>query len=137
MLTRSRNGERNLCCVEKTLKIDEINPKIDLNDPYIWWKTFFVEMEVGLMEVVRSVNRSWIMTLSSAYTELFILGKSSRGRKCPGEMSGYHLNERRLKSKAETRLQLMTPTDHFLETKQWATLTRRSFETLRISLDLQ
>ena len=26
--------ERNLCRVVKTLKIDEISPKIDLNDPY-------------------------------------------------------------------------------------------------------
>ena len=32
---------KNLYCVVKTLKIDEINPKIDLNDPYIWSKTFF------------------------------------------------------------------------------------------------
>src|SRR6218665_1358075 len=38
-------------------------------------KKFFVEMEVGLMEVslVRSVNRSWIYdTLFSLYRELFI-----------------------------------------------------------------
>ena len=35
------------------LKIDEISPKIDVNDLYIWWKTFFVEMEVGLMEIVQ------------------------------------------------------------------------------------
>jgi len=52
--------KKNLCCVAKTLKLDEISPKIDINDPYIWWKTFFVEMEVGLMEIVRPVNRSWI-----------------------------------------------------------------------------
>jgi len=42
------------------LKIDEISPNINLNDPYIWWKTFFVEKEVGLTEIVRSVKRSWI-----------------------------------------------------------------------------
>ena len=36
------------------------------------------------MEIVRSVNKSWIyMTLSSAYIELFIRGKSP-GLKCPG-----------------------------------------------------
>jgi len=35
MLTRSWNGERNLFCVAKMLKIDEISPKIDLNEPYI------------------------------------------------------------------------------------------------------
>src|SRR6218665_249947 len=37
-------------------------------------------MEVGLMDIVRSVNRSWI---SSAYIELFIRGEKSGG-KCPG-----------------------------------------------------
>ena len=41
------------------------------------------------MEIVRSVNTSWIYdTYSSAYVELFMGGKV-RGEKCPGEMSGY------------------------------------------------
>jgi len=33
--SRSWNGERNLSCVAKTLEIEEISPKIDLNNPYI------------------------------------------------------------------------------------------------------
>jgi len=60
LIILSLNDERNLCCVAKTIKIDEMSPKVDINDSYIWWKTFFVEMEVELMEIVRSVNRSWI-----------------------------------------------------------------------------
>jgi len=43
-------------------------------------------MEVGLMEIVRAVNRSWIYDTYSAYIDLFIRGK------CPGELSEYRAN---------------------------------------------
>jgi len=38
---------------------DEANTKTDLTDPHIWWNTFFVQMEAGLMKVVQSLNISW------------------------------------------------------------------------------
>ena len=49
-------------------------------------ETFFVEMEAGLMEIVRSLNRNWIFyTYFSLYRPIHPGGKSGRG-----EMSGYH-----------------------------------------------
>jgi len=50
---RSWTGERNLCCVAKTLKLDEISRNIDLNDPY------------NLMKHVLCSNGSWIDANSS------------------------------------------------------------------------
>ena len=50
----------------------------------------FVQMEAGLMKIVLSLNRSWFMTLISAYIELFIRGKV-RGE-VGGKMFGYPFN---------------------------------------------
>jgi len=44
-------------------------------------------MEAGLMEIVRSLNRSWIYDTYFSYIELFIRGEKSgeemSGGKCP------------------------------------------------------
>ena len=74
---------KEICWVVKTQNNDEISPKIDLNDPYIWWNMVFVETEAGLMEIVRSLNRSWIYDTFSAYIELFVRGE------CPYTYSPY------------------------------------------------
>ena len=50
--------EKILGWVAKTFYNDEANPKTDLTDPDIWWNTFFVQIEAGLMKVVRCLNRS-------------------------------------------------------------------------------
>ena len=50
---------KNLGCVANTWNNDETNPKTDIIEPHIWWNTFFVQMEAGLMKKVQSVNRSW------------------------------------------------------------------------------
>ena len=65
---------------------DEISLKIDLNDPSaIFDETRSVQMEAGLMEIVRPLNRSWIhATYFSLYRAIFIRGK------CPGECPDTH-----------------------------------------------
>jgi len=45
--------------VGKKFYNDETNPKTDLTNPHICRSTFFVQMEAGLMKVVRCLNRSW------------------------------------------------------------------------------
>jgi len=49
---------------------------------------FFVQMEAGLMEIVRSLNRSWIYdTYFSLYRAIH--PEKAQRKKCPEEMSGY------------------------------------------------
>ena len=48
-------------------------------------------MTVGLMEIVRSVNRSWIYDTQFSLYRAFHPGGKSGGGKCPGELSEYHL----------------------------------------------
>jgi len=43
----------------KTFYNDETNQRTDLTDLHIWWNTFFVQMEAGLMKIVCCLNRSW------------------------------------------------------------------------------
>jgi len=38
---------------------DKTNPKTDLTDHLIWWSTFFVQIEAGLMKMVWCFNISW------------------------------------------------------------------------------
>jgi len=85
-LLTSGIDERNFGGVTKTYNNDEISPKIDLNDPYIRWNTFFVEMEAVLMNIVRSVNRSWIYDSYFSLYRPIHLGELSWGnvrRNCP------------------------------------------------------
>ena len=69
--------KKSLLCSEnvKNKEISDIN---DLNDHYIWWNTFFVQMEPGLMEIVWSLEVRFL-TLISAYDRAIHVG----------EMSGY------------------------------------------------
>jgi len=56
---------------------------MDLNDPYVWRNTFFVQMEAGLMETVRSLNRSWIYDTYFSFYRAIHPGEKS-GAKCRG-----------------------------------------------------
>jgi len=48
------------------------NPKTDPNRSHISWKAFFVQMEAGLMKVVRCLNiEVGLMTVISAYVGLW------------------------------------------------------------------
>jgi len=60
---------------------DETNPKTDLIDPHIWWDTFSVQLEAGLMRIVRSVNRSW--TESTYFSLCRPIHQRKSGGKCP------------------------------------------------------
>ena len=51
-LLRSWIEAKILCWVTETFYSDETNPKTDLTDPHIKWRTFFVQMETGFMRVV-------------------------------------------------------------------------------------
>jgi len=67
--------------------------KSDLNDHYIWWNASFVQMEAGLMEIVRSLNINWIYdTYFSLYRAIHTWEKS--GGNCTGGISGYPLQRR-------------------------------------------
>jgi len=50
---------------------DKAYSKTDLTDPYIWWHTFFIQMEARLMKVEQCLNRSW------AHNSYFILRRST------------------------------------------------------------
>ena len=75
LLTRSWTDDRNLGSVAKTWYSDETNPKTNLHvyDPHIWWNTFFVQMEAGLMKKIG------LMTVISANVGVFIGGEMSGG----------------------------------------------------------
>jgi len=50
---------KEILAVYRKRKITTKLAKIDLNDPRIWWNKLFVQTEAGLLEIVRSLNRSW------------------------------------------------------------------------------
>ena len=68
----------------KRKRIDEISPNIDLNDPYYLMKHVLCSNGSWiLMEIVRSLNRSWIYDTYFSLYRAIHLGENVRG-----EMSG-------------------------------------------------